>query len=82
MTSYTVTTGSSDFPSKALLACTICSKYESQGNAPNHKRCFSTSYTITYYTQKQTISDTNISNVITPYFTTEFCALLYNDLPL
>jgi len=38
MTSCTVTTGSSDFPSKALLPCTICSKYKSQGNAHNHKK--------------------------------------------
>jgi len=82
MTSCTVTTSSSDFPSKALLTSTVCSKYESRGNAPNHKSCFSTSYTITYYTQKPTIPDTNISNVITPYFTPELCALKYNDLPL
>jgi hypothetical protein len=38
MTSCTVTTGSSDFPSKALLTCTICSKYKSQENAHNHKK--------------------------------------------
>jgi hypothetical protein len=46
------------------------------------KSYFSTSYTIIYYTQKQAVTDTNISNVITPYSTPEFCALKYNDLPL
>lgn len=83
MTSYTVTPGSSDFHSKALLTCTICSKYKSQGNAHNPKRYFSsTSYTIIYYTQKQAISDTNISKCNYTILHTWILCIKYSDLAL
>ena len=88
MMSCTVATGRSHFPSKIMNLQRPCWHMQYVANV-NHKemhtitkRCFSTSYTIIYYTQKQATSDTNISNVPTPYFTPELCSLKYNDLPL